>query len=419
VTPLVFALTLPNLTTAFGIVAVLALAALGGRLARGFGHPAVVGELAVGLLMGPSVFGALAPGWSARIFSPEAVEWIGVLARWATLVFMFLVGLEFDTALLRRHLRGVARIAAFSLVVPFGLGIALAFWLFDGWHGPLPDRTAFVLFVGTAMSITALPVLARILSDCGLLTSTIGTIAIGCAAIDDVVAWSLLGLVAGVAHGQTDVVRTLALEFAYVAGMIVVVRPLLRSAVAVRRGTGGRMAWVVIVTAAAVASAWAAELIGIHAVFGVFLAGACVPRVPGVLEGIEHALRRSSGLLLPAFFVVIGLKTAVTSLNGSGDWLVLLLVIFCATAGKLGASAVAARTTGVSWRDALGIGALLNTRGLVSLVALDIGRSLGILSPGLFTLLVIMAFVTTMATVPLLRALGITSAPGRRATPLV
>jgi Kef-type K+ transport system membrane component KefB len=419
VPPSAFALALPNPATVFGLVAVVALAALGGRLARALGHPAVVGELAVGLLVGPSVFGAVAPDWSDRIFSPDTVAWIGFLARAATLVFMFLVGLEFDTTLLRRHLHGVARIAAFSLIGPFGLGSALAIWLFDNWHGTLPDRTAFVLFVGTAMSITALPVLARILSDCGLLKSTIGTIAIGCAAIDDVVAWSLLGLVAGVAHGETDIAWTLAMETIYVAAMVLAVRPLLARTLSLRRRPAAPLSWIALVAAVAIGSAWAADLIGIHAVFGMFLAGACVPRVPAVPEGIEHLLRRVSGLLLPAFFVVIGLKTAVTSLTGADDWLVLLLVIVCATAGKLGASAVAARTTGVSWRDAFGIGALLNTRGLVSLVALDIGRSLGILSPELFTLLVVMAFVTTIATVPLLRALGITTTVGRRARPLV
>jgi Kef-type K+ transport system membrane component KefB len=199
----------------------------------------------------------------------------------------------------------------------------------------------------------------------------------------------------------------LALAAGYLLIMLAVVRPALARLATLRTRSGGRAAWILVVGLAAAMSATATELIGIHAVFGAFLAGACVPRQAGVLEGLEKPLRTASGLLLPAFFVLIGLRTQVTLVAGAANWAIALAILLSASAGKLGASAVAARTVGFSWRDALAIGALLNTRGLVALVALDIGRNLGILSPALFTMFVIMTLVTTLATVPILRRLGL------------
>jgi Kef-type K+ transport system membrane component KefB len=332
---------------------------------------------------------------------------LSIIAQIGVILFMFLVGLELDTAVLKRHMGGVARIAGFSLAVPFALGSALALWLHADWHGPLENQTAFVLFIGTAMSITALPVLARILTDWKLLGTTIGTIAIGCAAIDDIVAWTVLGLVVGLAHGQAHVAATLAVAAAYVAAMLFGARPLLARLVAIRATPAGRAFWLIAIVAVAVLSAFVTERIGIHAVFGVFLAGVCVPRREDVLEGLERPLQRVSAVIMPAFFILIGLKTAITPAWRADDWIVIVAILAVASIGKLGASALAARTTGLSWRDAFAVGALLNTRGLVALVALDIGRNLGILSPALFTFFVVMTFVTTLATVPILRLLGI------------
>ena len=398
---------MPQFSSFVVVIAALAAAWTSGRLVRRFGQPPVVGELAAGILMGPSVFGAVAPDLSARLFSPDAVFVIDWIARAAILVFMFLVGLELDTAVLKRHMGGVARIAGFSLVVPFTLGVALALWLYPAWHGPLEHHTAFVLFVGTALSITALPVLARILTDWKLLGTTIGTIAIGCAAIDDIVAWTLLGIVVGLVHGEANVAATLGVAAAYVAVMLIVVRAALARVVGIRGSAAGRILWIVTIVGIAAGSAFVTERIGIHAVFGVFLAGVCVPRREDVLEGLERPLQRVSAVIMPAFFILIGLKTAITPAWSADDWIVIVAILACATIGKLGASALAARTSGLSWRDALAIGALLNTRGLVALVALDIGRNLGILSPALFTFFVVMTFVTTLATVPILRLLGI------------
>jgi Kef-type K+ transport system membrane component KefB len=393
------------------VAAVLVFAWWCGRLVRGIGQPPVVGELAAGILLGPSVFGALAPAWAAQVFTPDSRNVIGELAQAAVLVFMFLVGLELDTAILRRHAAGVVRIAVVNLVLPFSIGVALAVWLYPSMHGDVTNRAAFILFVGTALAITALPVLTRILSDWRMLTTTIGTIAIGCAAIDDIVAWTMLGLVAGLVRGHANIAWVIGLSAGYVAVMFGVVRPVLgRLADARQRGPRYALSsvlWILTLVAMVAVSAMAAEAIGIHAVFGAFVAGTCVPRRPGVLEGLEKPLHQVSVALLPAFFVLVGLRTQIGLLGGSTNWLIIGVIVASASIGKMGGGAVAARTLGFSWRDALAIGALLNTRGLVALVALDIGRTLGILSSELFTICVVMTFVTTFATVPILRALGL------------
>jgi K+:H+ antiporter len=387
---------------ALSAILAIGIALVGGRLVRRIGQPPVVGELAAGLLLGPSALGALAPAISEQLFTPATVSLIDRISRIAVLTFMFLIGLDLDRGLLREHARGVARIASVSFVVPFALGGALAIALFPQWHGPVSDRLAFVLFIGTAMSITAMPVLARILLDLNLITSMTGTIALGCAAIHDVVAWTLLGLITGLVQGHENLTGTMAAVAIYVAVMLFVIRPLLNLAARMRSSPPGRLIWLVVVAGTVAASGIASERVGIHAVFGMFLAGVCIPRDPKVLEGLEAPLRVVGLLLLPAFFVIIGLKTDVTHIGGAGAWLTAAIVLVLAVSGKFGASAVAARSLGFTWQDALTIGALLNTRGLVELVALEIGRSLGILSPALFAVFVVMTLVTTMSTVPVL-----------------
>jgi len=387
------------------VAAAIALAWGCGRAVRRFGQPPVIGELIAGIALGPSVFGALWPELSVKLVSPAVTAAIGYLASAAILVFMFLVGLELDTSLLRRHAAGVLRIAGFSLLVPFTLGSILALALYPSWHGVVANKTAFVLFGGTAMSITAMPVLTRILVDLHMLTTRIGTVAIGCAAIDDLVAWTMLGFVVSVTHGESNPAAAMGATSAYVGGMLLIVRPALAKIVSVRDRRGGRTAWILLVAAVAILSGIISERIGIHGVFGALLAGVCVPRRPQVLEGLDRLLGRFTAPLLPAFFILIGLRTEIGLVSDATGWILVLTIIVCATAGKIGASALAARGAGFSWRDALVIGSLLNTRGLVELVALDIGRQLGILSPALFAIFVIMTLVTTMATVPLVKQL--------------
>jgi Kef-type K+ transport system membrane component KefB len=389
-------------STVLIVAGATAFAWAGGRLARRVGQPPVVGELAAGLVLGPSVFGLIAPELSRQLFTPDVIPVIAWISSGAILVFMFLAGLEIDVGLLRRHAHGVARIAGASLVVPFALGSALAVWLYPTLGGPEARPLTFTLFLGIAMSITAMPVLTRILIDLRMLTTTTGTIAMGCATINDVAAWTLLGIVVGLVRGEMIVVPMVLMTAGYLAVMFFLIRPLLRTLAQVRTRRGGKYIWPAIVVTLAALSSFATESIGLHAVFGVFLLGVCVPRNTDVLAGLERPIQRLSAVLLPAFFVIIGLRTDLGSLDGTGGW-ALAAILAGAVAGKLGGSAAASRSLGFAWRDALVIGALLNTRGLVELVALDIGRSLGILSPALFTMLVVMTFVTTFATAPLVR----------------
>lgn len=387
----------------FPIVAcVILLAWAAGRLARRLGQPPVVGELAAGIALGPSVFGLAAPEFSRAVFTADVTRVIATISTSAILVFMFLAGLELDVGGLRRHAGGIVRIAATSLIVPFALGCALAVWLYPTLGGAAATPLTFTLFLGIALSITAMPVLTRILVDLQMLRTTAGTVAMGCATINDVVAWTLLGIVVSLVRGETVVVPTILMIAAYLAAMFFLVPPLLKAIAVVRSRRGGRVWWAIIVVLLAALSAYVTEHIGLHLVFGAFLLGACVPRNTDVLAGLERPMRRISAILLPAFFVVIGLRTDIAPAGTTLGW-ILAAILVCAVAGKLGGSAVAARRTGFGWREALVIGALLNTRGLVELVALDIGRSLSILSPPLFTMLVVMTFVTTFATAPLVR----------------
>ena len=383
------------------VAAALAFAWMCGRLVHAIGQPPVIGELIAGILLGPSVFGAAAPALYARAFTPETIATIGWLARAAVLVFMFLVGLELDRELLRKHAGGVARIAVINLLVPFALGLTLALFMYQSF-GASTQRLAFLLFIATAMAITALPVLTRILTDWRMLTTTIGTIATGCAAIDDVVAWTLLGIVSALVKGDANPAVTIVSAAAYVVGMLVIVRPGMNRLSAAPSG-----AVLLVAILVTIASAYVTEAIGIHAIFGAFIAGVCMPRRADLLRGVDRILLAVSTLLLPAFFVLVGLRTQLGVMHDAPTWMLTLLIIGLATIGKLGASSLAARSAGFSWRDAIAIGALLNTRGLVSLVALDLGRTLGVLSPPLFTMFVLTTFVTTFATVPTLRLLGL------------
>lgn len=385
--------------------AVILLAWGAGQLARRLGQPPVVGELAAGIALGPSVFGLLAPELSHLLFTVDVTAVISLVSTGAILVFMLLAGLELDVAALRRHARAVVAIAATSLVVPFALGCALAVWIFPTLRGASATPLTFTLFLGIALSITAMPVLARILVDLQMLRTTIGTVAMGCATINDVVAWTLLVIVVGVVRGEAVVISPILMTAGYLAAMFFVVRPILATLAGLRSRPGGRVMWASVVVLLVALSAYATERIGLHMVFGVFLLGACVPRHTDVFARLEGPIQRISAVLLPAFFVIIGLRTNLASMGGALGW-ILAAVLLCAVAGKLGGSALAARITGLSWREALSIGSLLNTRGLVELVTLDIGRSLMILSAPLFTMLVAMTFVTTFATAPLVRWLG-------------
>jgi Kef-type K+ transport system membrane component KefB len=387
------------------ITIVLTARALG-ALFRRIGQPPVIGEIVAGILLGPSLLGTVAPGAFGFLFPPSSVGLLKLFAEIGVLLFLFAVGLELDVKHLRHRAQTAVVVSHASIVVPYFLGVALALHLYMEMAPPAVAFLPFALFMGIAMSITAFPVLVRILKERGLAGTQLGNIAVTAAAVDDVTAWSLLAMVVAIArsHGFWAATVTMALTVVFIAAMLFGVGPLLRRFLAApaEREEPGKTA-VAVVLVVLLASALTTELIGIHALFGAFLAGVVMPRQPRFRAYLAERLEEfSSVFLLPLFFAFTGLRTKIGLLNDSESWLICGLIILVATAGKLGGSMFAARLTGETWPDAFALGALMNSRGLMELIALNVGYELGILSPRIFAMMVLMALVTTFATGPLL-----------------
>ena len=329
------------------------------------------------------------------------------MAQLGVVLYMFLIGLELDSDLLRGQVHTTVAISHASIVAPFVLGTTLALYLYPRVSTNDVPFTSFALFMGIAMSITAFPVLARILSELRMSKSQLGVIALTCAAVDDVTAWCLLALVVGVVQataGRALLVTLLTLVF--IGVMFAVVRPLaawLVEASGNREPSRGAVAMTIV---ALLVASLVAEGIGVHAIFGAFLLGAVIPhdsRLARTMTGsLEHLV---TILLLPAFFAFAGIRTEIGLLSEWEAWLWCGIVILVATAGKVGGTLLAGRATGLRWRDAAGLGVLMNTRGLMQLIVLNVGLDLGVISPTLFTMMVLMALVTTIATTPILRRL--------------
>jgi Kef-type K+ transport system membrane component KefB len=391
------------------IFVILAVARLLGVVFRGMGQPQVVGEVLGGILLGPSFLGWLAPDLAAMLFPAAALPHLKILSEYGIVFFMFLVGLELDPALLRGRGHTAVFISHASIIVPFTLGVLLAGHLFEAQAPTGVSFTSFALFMGVAMSITAFPVLARILVERDLLKTRVGTVTITCAAVDDITAWCLLAfLVAMVGtHSLEGAARTLGLTVGYLAMMVLLVRPLLRRVSAMVDRTGRLSQNVVaVVFLLVLASAIVTDAIGIHAIFGGFMMGAMLPKdALFTRELVDKVEDFAVVFLLPIYFAYTGLRTQIGLLDGPGLWLESGMIIVVATLGKFGGSALAARLTGLGWREACALGVLMNTRGLMELVILNIGLDLGVISPPLFAMMVLMAIVTTFATTPVLAAL--------------
>jgi Kef-type K+ transport system membrane component KefB len=389
------------------VVAIILVSRVIGLLTRRLGQPLVIAEMIGGIVLGPSLLGWVAPELWRELFTPDSLSVLRLVSQFGLVIFMFLVGLELDPALYRGRNASSLVISQSGIVVPFVLGCALGFWMYPRFSSPSASQTGFVLFAGAAMSVTAFPVLARILSEQRMIGTRIGTIAITCAAIDDVTAWCLLAFIVAVArhHEVSDAIVTTVAAVGYVGLMIGAVRPLLaRIAARVSNPEAVPQPVVAMAVGLVLLSGWVTELIGIHALFGGFLAGAIMPRE----RGFAHALvRRLEDLVvvvfLPLFFASSGLNTQLGLLSGGRAWAVTGLIILVACAGKFGGCTIAARATGYGWREASTIGVLMNTRGLMELIVLNIGLELGVISPIVFSMMVIMALVTTFATTPLVR----------------
>ena len=358
--------------------------------------------MAAGILLGPSLLGWMAPSVFHSLFPSPSLDSLQLLSQIGVCLFLFVVGMDVDVSHIRDKASAAVLISQSSILVPAVLGIGVAVVLFPEYAGAGATPLTFAMFMAISMSITAFPVLARILNERDLSSTPVGAMALTCAAVNDVTAWSLLASIVAItqATGWTATLLTLAEVAAFVAVMLLVVRPLLPRWIGEDASRPGVMAGALVLM---LLSALTTDVIGIHALFGAFLAGTVMPRVADVRHHLTVRIEDFSTLfLLPLFFVVTGLRTSLALLDDLQGWAVCMVIVVVATAGKVGGTYFAARWSSIPPPDALALGALMNTRGLMELIALNIGYDLGILSPRIFAMLVVMALVTTALTGPLL-----------------
>ncbi len=388
------------------IITILTVARIFGYLCRKIGQPTVIGEIVAGILLGPSLLGIIAPGASLFLFPPESLNSLQFFSQIGLILFMFIVGMDVDIKVITTRAPEALVVSHASIIFPFTLGMVLAYYIFSSFAPAGVSFLSFSLFIGISMSITAFPVLARILQERGWMKSRIGTLAITCAAIDDISAWCLLAsLIAIVKAGSfVSSLFTILFSIVYVIFMLLVVKPFLKRFGDIfnsKEGISKPVVAVFLVTL--LGSSYLTEIIGIHAIFGAFVAGLIMP--PNVkfrsilIEKIEDI---AVILLLPIFFVFSGLRTEIGLLNSTYILKVTGIVILIAVAGKFAGSALSLRFVGQNWKDSLIIGALMNTRGLMQLVVLSIGYDLGVISPQIYTIMILMALVTTLMTGPVL-----------------
>lgn len=388
-------------------VAVILLVSRGvGMLFKWIKQPQVVGEMVAGIMLGPSLLGWLAPGISHAVFPPASLGYLNALSQIGLVFFMFLVGIGLNPGELKGHGNAAILTSHTSIVAPFCLGSALALFLYPRLATPGISFTSYALFMGSAMSITAFPVLARILTERNLLRSRMGTLSISCAAVDDITGWCILAYIvviirADAASKSLWITVGGALLFVFV--MLLAVRPLLaqfeKSFNRHGRLTENAASLMLVL---GLLSALSTEWLGIHSLFGAFFMGAIMPKGTGFIKAVLGKLESMTVVaLLPLFFAFSGLRTSIRLVQGQ-LLIYTLLIIAVAIAGKFGGTMTAARMAGVPWRDATALGILMNTRGLMELIALNIGLDIGVISPAVFTMMVLMALVTTFMTSPLL-----------------
>ena len=391
------------------------------------GQPTVIGEVFGGIMLGPSLLGHVAPELYALLLPAGVAGFLAIYAQLGVILYLFLVGLELDLGVMRKSGHVALAISHASIVMPFLLGTVLALALYPVLSSSNVPFTVFALFVGISLSVTAFPVLARILTDRKISRSHMGAVALTCAAIDDVTAWCLLALVVSIAQSHAiDALWTVGLTLAFVAVVLFVVAPIVRWQLPrIEQSENLTRTSLSIVLTAMLASAMTTEYIGIHGFFGAFLLGAIIPHGSRIAGELNNRLDDFVAVLfLPAFFAYTGMRTEIGLVSGLQDWLLCGVIILVACAGKFGGTLIAARFSGLNWRDSAALGILMNTRGLVELIVLNMGLDLGIISPKLFTMLVIMALVTTFLTTPILQLIlrkhpWIERVPVRRVTPII
>lgn len=389
----------------FQVLIIVLVARIFGWLANRIGQPSVVGEIIAGVCLGPSLFGMLWPAGKDFLFPPDSFKNLQFLSQIGLAFFMFVVGMELDVAKVKNKAHDAVMISHASIVLPFFLGVLLAYNLYTQFSMPNVSFLSFALFMGIAMSITAFPVLARIVQERKLTGTPLGILAITCAAADDVTAWCILAVVITVVKAGSiwSALITLVMALAFLGVMLNVIKPFLAKKIPQLMAAGKEKTTVAVAFFLMLLSAFIAETIGIHALFGAFLAGVIIPAEASVQKLLTDKLEDVSVLLLlPIFFAFTGLRTQIGLLGQGHLWVAFGLIMLVAVGGKLGGSALTAKLMGQPWADSMAIGALMNTRGLMELVVLNIGYDLGILSPEVFAMLVLMALATTFMTGPLL-----------------
>jgi Kef-type K+ transport system membrane component KefB len=387
-----------------------------GAIAAKMGQPQVVAEMITGVLLGPSLFGMLAPEWQQWLFPWDKTQssrdtscYLFPASQLGLALYMFIVGMEFRVDIVRKRLKSSIAVSMAGMVAPFLLGVGLA-WVFYHYTELFPKKTSLneaMLFLGASMCITAFPMLARIIHFKGLTGTTMGTVAIGAGAIDDATAWILLAVVlASFEQNMSLAAYNIGGAICFVTVTLLIIRPLLAKAASLliqeeKLSDGG----FVIGLALMALGAWFTDMIGLHAVFGAFVMGAAMPRGVMAREMVARIQPLTVALLLPLFFTYSGLNTKIGLLNTWFLWGMCLAVLVAAVLGKWLACTLAAKATGISNRESMGIGILMNARGLMELIIINIGLQRGIISEGLFATLVIMAVVTTLMASPIFERL--------------
>ena len=387
------------------LIVILLVVQAFGYLCRFIGQPRVIGEILAGLALGPTLLGAFLPQIEAAVFPASAFPTLQTLGDIGLVLYMFSLGTHIDTHTMLRQSRKATIVSLSGILLPLALGSLFAFFLYPEFAGPKANLVSFLLLVGTAMAITAFPVLARILQDRGMLSTAVGTLALTSAAIDDVIGWCLLALVIAIinATGASSVAFTIGFLTLFVGVMLGVVRPLLLVA---ERRIRSRPALMALTMVLLLLSAYVTNAMGIHPVFGAFMLGIILPRRMIFIELVQGTDQLNNLLFLPLYFVYNGLRTHIGLINSPALWLICLLVLLVACLGKILGGLLSYKAMGGDWKESLTLGALMNTRGLVELIVLNIGLNLGVISPVFFAMLVIMAVVTTMIAPPLLSLQG-------------
>lgn len=388
---------------------ILGVCRLMGMLFNKLGQSQVVSEMIAGVVMGPSLLGWLAPDVSAFMFPAASKPILFSVAQIGLVLYMFLVGVEFDMSMIRSRIRSAASVSAAGILVPFALGSGLAVMLVGDsvLFSAKTTQLQAVLFMGAAMSITAFPMLARIIMEQGLSRTSLGTLALAAGAIDDGAAWCVLAVVlASFQADATIAVYAIGGGVGFAVLALVVIRPLLlplgKKVEQEGKMSQGMLSGVMMLV---MLGAWFTDFIQIYAVFGAFLMGMVMPRGKFSEELHRIIYPLTTAFLLPVFFVYSGLNTKIGLVNTPYLWLLTAVVLFCAVAGKGGACYAAARMNGESHREAMGVGILMNARGLMELIILNIGLQKGIIEPALFAIMVMMAILTTLMTTPLFERL--------------